>query len=189
MVTAVATDNGTLHGVEWSSASTVTTLDATTASIDSRTANHSAAILPNETTTGSIVMATDGETPSTDPTTTAARDPQMYNWTETNTNTTVNMTYSVTMTQTSTNPSSTSVVNIDTSTTTTIPPVQSPVATTTPSSMTGSDQHSDNTSIHTLTTALPTNHIVATVTESLPLDTAITNNNMSATTTGEYWLK
>jgi hypothetical protein len=56
--------------------------------------------------------------------------------------------------------------------------------------MTVSDQHSKNQSIHTPETAIPTNHTVATVTESLPLDTTITNqSNMSASTTGEYRLK
>ncbi|XP_059901663.1 adhesion G-protein coupled receptor G2 [Gadus macrocephalus] len=193
MVTIVATDNHTLHSLESSLPSNATTVDATTrpTSLDGRTANHSTSILPNETTTGSVVMATDRETPSTDPTTTAARDPQTYNWTETNTNRTVNMTFGVTMTQTSANPpnpSTTSVVSIDTITTSTIPPVQSPLATTT-SSMTGSDQHSKNQSIHTPETAIPTNHTVATVTESLPLDTTVTNqSNMSASTTGNISL-
>ncbi|CAL8321279.1 unnamed protein product, partial [Boreogadus saida] len=93
---------------------------------------------------------------------------------------------------TSTNPpnlSTTTVVSIDTITTSTIPPVQSPLATTTLSSMTGSDQHSKNQSIHTPETAIPTNHTVATVTESLPLDTTVTNqSNMSASTTGNISL-
>ncbi|KAJ3610981.1 hypothetical protein NHX12_020997 [Muraenolepis orangiensis] len=146
----------------------VTGHNGTQSSPSDATANHSTVIpMTNETTTGSVAMGADRQTPLTVPMTTAALT---YNWTGTNNNSSA-----TTLTTTTTSNLPTTTSNLSTTTTISNLPITTSILSTTTSNL------PITTSILSTTTSnLPiTTSILSTTTSNLP----ITTSNLSTTTT------